>query len=1076
MDPIDIAWGPDGKAWVVEMADYPLGFSPDGHLGLPDPPNIPCGRVRYLEDTNGDGRYDKSTLFLDKISYPNGVMPWRKGVIVTAAPEVFYAEDTDGDGKADLRRTLFAGFGEGNQQHRTNYPRWGLDNWVYLANGDSNGKIRSAKTGQVVDISGRDLRIKPDAGLIDPQTGHTQHGRDRDDWGNWFGCSNSIPGWHFALADHYLRRNPHVTAPPATIHLTPDRDSFPIGRVITHCFYDQPTPQEGQPGIWTCLCGTMLYRDELFGPNYLGNLFLSDGVYNVIHRSIVRGEGSSFRSERAPDEQLSEFLASADPWFRPATCRTGPDGALWICDMYRVVIEHPEWINDDLEKTLDLRKGHHLGRIYRVSPVGKEPRAIPRLDRLDTAGLVAALDSPSGWQRDMAQQMLLWRADNSAVGPLRKMALESPRALARLHALCTLDGLGALNREVLLRGLADSHPGVRRHTVRLCEPFVESDAALGPAMLELVDDPDAQVRMQLAYSLGAWRDQRAARALGRMAVRATDDPYLTAAVMSSATFALDQMLAEILPDASQAAPRAELLGQLLSLAMALDDQETAAAAIQAVTAEPSDGYATWQFDLLGRILDTLDRQGASLRQLTAATDQLQRLFEAARDCLDDEEAPLADRTAAMRILGRGPTGQEDDLETLVELLVPQSPMELQLALVETLGRLRHEEIPGLLLEGWAEQSPVVHNAILDVLLRREGWLNVLLDEIEDRPELATSLGTARRDTLLVHPNEAIRQRVEQLLGKATTKEEIQAALDKFQPVLNMTGDPARGKQVFGDVTCADCHLLQGVGKEVATDLRTLVDKSPGALLTAVIDPNQACEDKFIEYTAVTADGLMISGMLLEETSNSITLADVSGKSHVVLRKDIEELVSNNRSHMPEGLEEKLDLQKMADLFAFIAGAAPERLQIEGNNPRLITPEADGSLLLRAAECEVYSPGIRMGGDYLIWFYKGPEDRVVWSVDVPKAGKYEVWVQWGQIDEYADNPIAIEVEGQDSRIETVFPSTGGWGRFLDEKFGELKLQAGGNRIVLRPTAPAKTEVSDLRSLRLVPVAEPTRASR
>src|SRR5262249_40633872 len=149
----------------------------------------------------------------DGIGYPTGVMPWGQGVLVTCAPEIFYAEDTDGDGKADVRRPLYSGFVEGNQQHRVNGLVWGLDNWIYCANGDSGGRIRSARTGAVVNISGRDLRIRPDDGGLEAETGGTQYGRSRDDWGNWFGGNNSNPMWHFVLADHYLRRNPHLAAP-----------------------------------------------------------------------------------------------------------------------------------------------------------------------------------------------------------------------------------------------------------------------------------------------------------------------------------------------------------------------------------------------------------------------------------------------------------------------------------------------------------------------------------------------------------------------------------------------------------------------------------------------------------------------------------------------------------------------------------------------------------------------------------------------------------------------------------------------------------------------------------------------
>jgi len=477
LDPADMAWGPDGKLWIVEFADYPLGR---------DNKNIPCGRIRYLEDTDDNGQYDKSTVFIDPVSCPMGIMPWRKGVIVTAAPDIFYAEDTDGDGRADVRKTLFTGFGVGNHQHRVNHPRWGLDNWVHCANGDSDGNVKSLLTGQVVNISGRDLRLKPDEGLLDPQSGRTQFGTNRDDWGNWFGCNNPNPGWFFALADHYIRRNPHVAPPPVRVDVTSDRTAFPVGRVISHCdLKHRPHAAWGRPGRWTSVAGVTIYRDDLFGPDYTGNLFVNDSVFNVIHRRVLRREGTVFRGDRGPDEADREFLASHDVWFRPSTQETGPDGALWILDFHRFVIEHPEWIDDDLEKTLDLRAGADRGRIYRVYPVDKRPRKIPRLDRLDTAGLIAALDHPNGWQRDMAHQMILWRADVSAREPLEKMVLSCDRATARLHAICALDGLGLLRAEIVARALADKHPGVRRHAIRVTEPLLAADGELGEALLAL---------------------------------------------------------------------------------------------------------------------------------------------------------------------------------------------------------------------------------------------------------------------------------------------------------------------------------------------------------------------------------------------------------------------------------------------------------------------------------------------------------------------------------------------------------------------------------------------------------------
>jgi len=245
IDPVDFAWGPGGRFWVVEMFDYPNGTDGRGKPG---------GRVRYLEDTDSDGRYDKSTIFVDGLGFPNSVMPWRKGILVTSAPETLYLEDTDGDGKADLRRAMFVGFSECNEQHRVNHMRWGLDNWVYLANGDGGagelGAVKSPATGKAIDIHGRDLRLRPDHGMLDAATGRAQFGRARDDWGNWFGCNNGNPGWHYATTDHYMRRNPYLATPPGRVNLASGRKAYPRGRVISYrgSIQGNHMLEKGQPG------------------------------------------------------------------------------------------------------------------------------------------------------------------------------------------------------------------------------------------------------------------------------------------------------------------------------------------------------------------------------------------------------------------------------------------------------------------------------------------------------------------------------------------------------------------------------------------------------------------------------------------------------------------------------------------------------------------------------------------------------------------------------------------------------------------------------------------------------------
>jgi putative membrane-bound dehydrogenase-like protein len=915
--PIAFAWGPDGKLWVVEMGDYPLGVDGKGKPG---------GRIKYLEDTNGDGKYVKATLFLDGLSFPTGVMPWGRGVIVTCAPEIFYAEDTDGDGKADVRRPLFVGFNPGNPQHRVNGLVWGLDNWVYCANGDSGGRAKSVKTGAELDIRGRDFRIRPDEGLIDAQTGQSQYGRSRDDWGNWFGCNNSDPMYHFALADQYIRRNPYIAAPNphVQVSVTPGASRvYPISRTL---------PRFNDPGAanhFTSACSVIVYRDELFGPAFANNSFVSEPVHDLVHREIMTPRGVTFSSRRAADEQHSEFLASSDNWCRPTTIKIGPDGALWIADMYRQVIEHPEWIPKDWQKRLDLRAGHDKGRIYRVYPAGKRPRPIPRLDRLDTAGLVAALDSPSGWQRDMAQQMLLRRHDPTAIPLLEKQAVENARPLCRLHALCTLDGLDALKPELLQQALRDKHPGVRRHAIRLCDARLARAPELGTALLKLQNDTDPQVRMQLASTLGEWKDSQAGAALGKLALHDGGDRFLLAAIMSSVNKQnLDAMLLTVLAGAQQTPPPVALAENLLRLANALGDNKTFVTLLHKVSTPEKGRYASWQFGALAGLLDTLDRRNSSLAKLQqdgaedvkGAVQQLAGLFDAARGAVADTKTPLPERLEAIRLLGRGPDRRQEDLVALTRLMVPQTAEELQAGAVASLGRLREPNVPDLLLRGWKGYSPKLRGQVIDILQSRPDGVKKLLDAVESKQILAFEIDAARRQRLLQYRTSAVRERAAKLFAGAVNPDR-QKVIDAYHSVLTLKGDGARGLRIFTK-TCATCHRLAGVGHQVGPDLASVGDKSPEGLLIAVLDPNRSVEARYINYIAVTKNGLTMTGVLANETGNSITLVGPDGKQQVILRTDLEELVSSNKSVMPEGLEKDLQPRDLADLIAFIRSASP----------------------------------------------------------------------------------------------------------------------------------------------------------
>jgi putative membrane-bound dehydrogenase-like protein len=521
IDPVYLDWDEQGRMWIVEMRDYPLGIDGQGKPG---------GQVKILHDDNRDARMDRAVSFLTELPFPSSVLPYGKGALVAAAPDLFYAEDTDGDGRADVRKVLFTGFNPGNQQHRFNGFEWGLDGWLYLANGDSGGTVKSIATGKSLSISGRDLRLRPDTGEMETVSAQTQFGRRRDDWGNWFGNNNPTWLWHVTMPEHYLRRNPAVAVKRVSRTLANFEDStrtFPASAPMT---------RPNQP--WslnhvTSGCSPTPYRDDLFGPDFATSVFISEPVHNVVHREVLSPFGSGLQSQRAPDEQKSEFLASTDPWFRPTTLRTGPDGALYIADMYRFILEHPEWISAEMQARVNLRAGEDRGRIYRVSPKGSVRRPIPDLSGLDTVGLVAAMDSVNGWQRDRAMDRLLARRDPTAVAPLRALLQPSHRPQVRVQALATLGLLGALDFATLKGALNDPHPGVRRQALEQSERLAPDSREAFDAVAALATDPDPAVRLQVAFTLGQWPSALAEPVLRELASRDGSDEAIRVAIQTS---------------------------------------------------------------------------------------------------------------------------------------------------------------------------------------------------------------------------------------------------------------------------------------------------------------------------------------------------------------------------------------------------------------------------------------------------------------------------------------------------------------------------------------------------------------
>src|SRR5262249_33061562 len=368
-----------------------------------------------------------------------------------------------------------------------------------------------------------------------------------------------------------------------------------------------------------------------------------------------------------------------------------------------------------------------------------------------------------------------------------------------------------------------------------------------PALTNLVADPDPQVRLQLAYSLGLWDDDpKAAEALAQLAVRDGGDRFAAAAVLSSVTKKnLEPVLLAVLSESKTSPAPPAVVEGLLRTATAQGNTKALSAALSAVATPKDDKYAPWQFAALAGLLDALDQRNTPLAKLAdegdeglkAAVKRLPSLFDAARAAMSGKDTPRSEQLLAVRLLGRGPDHQKEDLAALTDLLTPQTPDDLQAAAVATLGRLRDPNVPEVLLKGWRGYGPGLRSQVLDVLFRRPDWLKAALDAVEKKQVLPFEIDAARRQQLLQHKDAAGRGRAAKLFTDAVDPDR-QKVVDAYRGVLTRQGDAVRGAPLFAK-TCSACHRFNGVGNAVGPDLASLGDKSPESLLIAILDPNRA---------------------------------------------------------------------------------------------------------------------------------------------------------------------------------------------------------------------------------------------
>ncbi len=739
LHPTGMVFDEDGRIYVSELVE-----------DASDPAAPVHSRIILLQDTDGDGKPDKRTVYADGLTGASGLMPWKGGLVVMNAADILYLKDQDGDGKAEVRQVLYTGFLRTQQNARISNPQYGIDNWIYVANDGAKGMVASAeRSGKtLVPVEGADFRFQPVRGLAEPAAGPSQDGISFDAWGNRF-LSDGKGHLREAMASmHYLMRAPQIEIEEVSENVAEHGSSSASGVTV--------------------------YNGDAFPREYWGNVFSGNLRANLVHRDALAADGVVFAAQRAASNR--EFLTSTDPGFRPSGFANAPDGNLYVTDF------HGEFRETE-KNGRRLVGGQGTGRIYRIVP--NQPLRVrdlkPNLSHATTEELVADLADANGWRRLTAQRLLVERQDRAALPQLRELARKNDFPLARLHALWTLEGLAGLDAPMVVAALKDVDAGVREHGLRLAESFL-TDAGVLNATLALKNDPEPRVVYQLAYTLGETKDPRALLALTELARDHAGEPWFRLAILSS----LDETASDFFHlylSRNQFQLNPAFLEQLAALIGAKHD---AAEIRRFLTVEdvlvpqhPNEGAAglfglarglqlAGVHDLVvwgaeGRLADFLNQRSASVQTASweiAEHLQLNGLVQrASRDAVT-AELSVPNRAAAVRAL-RG--GQLPAVKPILEQILASSPPPaLQEAAVVCLGSFHDASVAPSLIANWKSYSHDARRLVIAALLSQPERVPALLQAIEDGQVEPSAVDMAARAQLRNDPDATIAQRARKL--------------------------------------------------------------------------------------------------------------------------------------------------------------------------------------------------------------------------------------------------------------------------------------------------------------------------
>lgn len=512
--PVAMAFGPDGRIWVVEMRGYMPNVDGTGE-------DVPNGSVVILESSHNDGHLDKRVVFADHLVLPRAVAPIRDGVLIGEPPHLWFYKIVDGD-KAGPRTEIAKDFGSDyNPQGTANGLQWTLDNWIYCTSYTAR------------------LRNTDGDWQSGPTTRRGEWGISQDDDGRIIYNSNEDQFRIDMVPSEYIARNPNYHhAYGLNVDPIHDQTVWPSHMTpgVNRGYWKDILRPDGTLAKTTAACGPLIYRGDNFPPEYRGNAFVCEPAGNLVIRDILNETNGTITGREAYAHE--DFLDSSDERFRPVNLYNGPDGAMYLVDFHRGTLEHRLSLTSYLRKQIKARhldQPLDLGRIYRITYGDSNPSRVT-LEDLSSAQLVEKLGSPNGWVQDTAQRLLIERENPNVISALKDQTIHATNPLTQIHTAWTLDGMGQMDKETLFGMLSDSHPKVRATAIRLSENYLRGPQAeefFGKLLPMAENDTDPYVQLQLGFSLGQTANPQAATGLRLVAEKSTALPLVREAVITS---------------------------------------------------------------------------------------------------------------------------------------------------------------------------------------------------------------------------------------------------------------------------------------------------------------------------------------------------------------------------------------------------------------------------------------------------------------------------------------------------------------------------------------------------------------